>query len=669
MTVTRLSSSLTIRRLMGRQGRRRLVRRLAVLGVLLLVLLPFLSGCGSAADGVKSMFGFGQDAPKTAHESVTAAQMRSKLSADDWQKILQAQQVQRQSQHPFTCTLSRATVCLEPNGGPSSVEEVKKLPDAQVCEAWPNDGHGTWSWDDKAKRCGRDRQLTWLEAGLWQTYQNAQSDNLSWLTTKRDTLTASADSVNTLRAGFTPDYQTVDSDVAPFLNIAQGVLLVVAVISLIVAGGRFLWGLSRRDAGGEDGTRLMGKAGWIFLGVGLGAMSVSIASNLFGRAGNNYHGPGFQTVWTLNVPSYAWSPSSGWTTTFFVSDVTRLLVDPFMIVCAVIGLVFTGFRLAVSQDGRELVNVGRAYGLALIESAVLAQGVTMASHLLDGWSGAILKASAGMVEQAWRNGTLSLTGFLDLQPILAIVMCVLLFISGIMMKLCTYARMGLLPIMVGLAPLYACMSYSKSGRMSHGRVLGWLVACLMWKPVAALTLAVGSAVLASGKAGDDSGTIVLGLTLLVSIMLPVLIRLMAPAVADSVGSNPTGVVAMAGGATAGGVVGVLGGAVRGAGRWIGSRFNKARTSSGGSGGELTSGSGSGGGGRHTRGAIEAAHPDGSRSPVSSPLSSPAPQGATGQAAAPSGSASSGSPGIGGVASPIAQGAGKPDGAQRKSKEF
>ncbi len=95
MTVTRLSSSLIIRRLMGR---RRLVRRLTVLGVLLLVLLPFLSGCGSAADGVKSMFGFGQDAPKTAHESVTAAQMRSKLSADDWQKILQAQQVQRQSQ-------------------------------------------------------------------------------------------------------------------------------------------------------------------------------------------------------------------------------------------------------------------------------------------------------------------------------------------------------------------------------------------------------------------------------------------------------------------------------------------------------------------------------------------------------------------------------------------
>ena len=274
-----------------------------------------------------------------------------------------------------------------------------------------------------------------------------------------------------------------------------------------------------------------------------------------------------------------------------------------------------------------------------------------------------------MVEQAWRNGTLSLTGFLDLQPILAIVMCVLLFISGIMMKLCTYARMGLLPIMVGLAPLYACMSYSKSGRMSHGRVLGWLVACLMWKPVAALTLAVGSAVLASGKAGDDSGTIVLGLTLLVSIMLPVLIRLMAPAVADSVGSNPTGVVGMATGAAAGGVVGVLGGAVRGAGRWIGSRFNKARTSSGGPGGELTSGSGSGGGGRHTRGAIEAAHPDGSRSPVSSPLSSPAPQGATGQAAAPSGSAGPASAGAGGVASPIAQGAGKPDGAQRKSKEF
>lgn len=649
---------------MGRRGRRRLVRRLVAVGLLLFVLVPFLSGCGSAADSVRGMFGFGQDAPKTARESVTGSQMRSRLSDDDWRKVLDA--VQACMITPRAMALGG--VCTRVNAVPGTVADAKRLPDDQVCEAWPNDGHGTWSWDARSKRCGRDRQLTWLEAGLWQTYQNAQSDNLSWLTTKRDTLTASADSVDTLRAGFTPDYRTVDSDVAPFVNIAQGVLLVVAIVSLMVAGGRFLWGVSRRDAGGEDATRLMGRVGWVFLGVGLGAMSVSIASNLFGRAGNNYHGPGFQTVWTLNVPSYTWSPSSGWTTTFFVSDVTRLLVDPFMIVCAVIGMVFTGFRLAVSQDGRELVNVGRAYGLALIESAVLAQGVTMASHLLDGWSGTILKASTVLVEQAWRDGTLSLTGFLDLQPILAVVMCVLLFISGIMMKLCTYARMGLLPIMVGLAPLYACMSWSKGGRMSHGRVLGWLVACLMWKPVAALTLAVGSAVLASGKAGDDSGTIVLGLTLLVSVMLPVLIRLMAPAVADSVGSNPTGMVGMATGAVAGGVVGVIGGAVRGAGRWIGSRFNKARTSSGGSGGELTSGSGSGGG-RHTRGAIEAAHPSGSQSQDSSPLSSPAPQGSGAQTASLSGSASSGSPGIGGVSSPIAQGAGKPDGAQRKSKEF
>ena len=44
----------------------------------------------------------------------------------------------------------------------------------------------------------------------------------------------------------------------------------------------------------------------------------------------------------------------------------------------------------------------------------------------------------------------------------------------------------------------------ETGRQAFGKVMGWLFAFLLYKPVAALVMATGSAIMVTATDGDDS---------------------------------------------------------------------------------------------------------------------------------------------------------------------
>ena len=155
-------------------------------------------------------------------------------------------------------------------------------------------------WEYKDSSCRKQRKLSWLEKTLWNMYQVQSDSTIEWLSTSRNTLVAANDTVSTLQANATPNYDSWFAPVNRYLRIAQGVLIAAAAISLIVLSARIVWNIGQ---GGEG--RLLDRIGWILLGVLLGSSCASIALTFFSRSSGGNPG----------LPSWTAAPRSSCRTT------------------------------------------------------------------------------------------------------------------------------------------------------------------------------------------------------------------------------------------------------------------------------------------------------------------------------------------------------------------
>lgn len=429
-----------------------------------------------------------------------------------------------------------------------AIETLRAHPDAQ-CTALEGGVQkesaetGEWNLEDGA--CVKKRKLTWLEATLWNMYKTQSDKTIDWLTTDRNTMLASASTVSTLESNATPEYDRWNSVLNKYLPVFGGLVAVAAAISLIVLGARVVANAREGLLGGED-HRLMDRMCWICLGVFMCASCVSIALTVFRPTRASYHGDGFKTSTVPWLTS--WEPGAG--SRFYVSDWIRMQVDPFLIIAAVLGVLVAGWKLVTTQEGRELVPLGKAMMWAVVTSLCLAGAVTILTGTVDEYTSDILRRASDMMAQAWETNALSASQFFSLDPLLASLLCIIMWICNLVGKVFTYLRAGLLPILVGVAPVFAALSWNEHGRQGFGKILGWLVAFLLYKPVASLVMAAGSAIMTTAGPGDDSQVITLTLTVMVVVMLPAMVRTIAPAVAASV----------SGGAVAAGVLGTVGAA-------------------------------------------------------------------------------------------------------------
>ena len=435
-------------------------------------------------------------------------------------------------------------------------------------EESPDEGEWKWAKTDWGSSCTKVRNLSWLEKTLWSMYEKQSRESISWLSTSRNTLKASGNTVSTLQKNAAPQYDKWDDTVNKYLAIAQGVLVIAAAISLTVLGARILWSISNAGNGGMDG-HLLGKVGWIFLGVFMGSSCASIALTFFGRSGTS------DGVTTPALQS--WTPGGG--TRFFVSDWVRMQVDPFLIIAAVCGVLAAGFKLITNQEGRELIPLGKAFMWAILTSVCLAGFIDIFQTTIDSWSANVLKAASSMMNDAWNSNTLQAADFFNLDGPIALLLTIVIWICGVISKIFAYLRAGILPILVGIAPTWAAMSWMETGRQAFGKVMGWLFAFLLYKPVAALVMAAGSAIMVTAGAKDDSQAITLMLTISVIVLLPAMMRIVAPAVASSVGGAGSIMPGVLGG-MAGGTVMAAGAGARGMGKLGGALLHAVKSPKG-----------------------------------------------------------------------------------------
>ncbi|MCI1832656.1 MAG: hypothetical protein LKI77_06940 [Bifidobacterium sp.] len=506
-------------------------RRLLPLALLGLLLSVLLSGCsGPDFSSFTDDLEFGDSASKD--EIIEVERMaipKGGLGKDIGQAELdKASSWTRYKLNKLMGLVSKPEDYLEANPG----EQCVAL--NEVEQDKPGDSRSSWepggATDGFVTSCSQKRKLTWLERTLWSMYDTQANRSLDWLSTSRNTLTASSGGVRTLKNSASPDSSKWDMKLQPYFNAAQGVLLVTAIISLTVV---FIMMVHNVQHGDDDG-RLLSKSGWVALGAFLGSVAVTITLRLFSRS----HGgsPGMAS----------WDPNSG--TTFFVSDWIRMQLDPIYILAIVAGVIAAGFKLAVQQEGRELVRFGRAMGMAAITSIALAGLVNTLNGLFDSWSSSLMSSASSMVSDAWSRNSLQANDFFNLDAPIAVVLVILMWVMSLVMKIFAYLRAGLLPILVGIAPTWAAMSWSQEGRQAFGKTLGWLVAFLAYKPVCALVMATGSAILVTSGAQDDSMAITLTLTLSAIIILPALIKLIVPAAQGAVGGGGAVMPALMGGA-------------------------------------------------------------------------------------------------------------------------
>lgn len=268
------------------------------------------------------------------------------------------------------------------------------------------------------------------------------------------------------------------------------------------------------------------------------------------------------------------------------------------------GIMFAAARLALAKRGgvageaqESFLMLARAVFASMTFAAVIAAG-TRAGDAFAQW--VIFDSSSG----DWAGAVNRLTDFdgetrSGLGTGILLLVAVLGAISMLIQLVMLVIRQALLIVVVAVIPMAAAASGTGPGSQAYKRLLAWSLAFVLWKPVGALVYAIAFAVIGNEDQRDPQ-LVLLGLILLVMsvVVLPALIRLVAPAVATLGGGG--GATAVLAGGAAGVAMASIGG--RSEGRKVsegenapnGSPPNSPSGSSGGGGGRSMSAGGGGG---------------------------------------------------------------------------
>lgn len=329
---------------------------------------------------------------------------------------------------------------------------------------------------------------------------------------------------------------------------------------------------------------------------------------------------------------------------------------------AIIGFLIGLIRMVGSQDIRQGLQTSfKPIVNLILVTGVYATGVTMLLQAGDEGSEWLLaRATEGeadlteMFMPAAAGG-----GAAALLPMLLVY--VLAGLGGIVNFVFMIFRNLLLVVLMAFLPAIAAATGTQRGDQAFGKANGWLIALLLFKPVAAGIYALGFRFMRNeteleGFAGETQLAVDqltgAGIILLAALALPALIKFLVPAAA-------TGAAAFSGGAAVGAGVGVAAGAAVLAGTGGAAAAGSAASGAAGSGGGVASGAGGGTGSASTGGALTsgsestgtlgAGSPAGGSNDAGSAGDESAGGGSAGGAGLPAGSSGGDSPNGGGAA--------------------
>ena len=218
-------------------------------------------------------------------------------------------------------------------------------------------------------------------------------------------------------------------------------------------------------------------------------------------------------TWWIQVPSpdLAGQPAVGQ---------LQQWILPLAIAVAVLGVIIAGGRMALTRKADPLMDVGS--GLVVI-AATSAVGVLLPSLLLkagDAWSSWVLRGSAGGQFAARLTSVLTLAGA---TPAVVVVLGIVAIIISAIQAVLMLFRQGALVVLAGMLPLAAAGMLTPATRGWFGRVTGWMLALIFYKPAAAAVYATAFTMIGAGK-GTRAVLMGFAMVFMSLLALPVLMR-------------------------------------------------------------------------------------------------------------------------------------------------
>ncbi|MFD3706163.1 hypothetical protein ACFWUP_23740 [Nocardia sp. NPDC058658] len=218
------------------------------------------------------------------------------------------------------------------------------------------------------------------------------------------------------------------------------------------------------------------------------------------------------------------------------------------------GILFSAARLALAKHRAAAGEAQETFLMlarAIMASTLLGAAIAVATNAGDTFSDWVLNdaAEGDLVAVVDRLTQFDASTRSGLGGGVLLIIGLLGLISSLVQLVMLVVRQALLILVVAVLPIAAAASGTPAGGQSYKKLLSWALAFVLWKPVGALVYAIAFTV--AGRADQsDTQTFLLGLILMVMtvLVLPALIRLVAPAVATLGGGGGGGAVLAGAGA-------------------------------------------------------------------------------------------------------------------------
>ncbi|MBF6354409.1 hypothetical protein IU449_07615 [Nocardia higoensis] len=269
------------------------------------------------------------------------------------------------------------------------------------------------------------------------------------------------------------------------------------------------------------------------------------------------------TFW-MKVPNEA--ASDGGSLFTKISDYTYQI----QILLLIASIILTGARLAEARRGAavsEAAESFRMFARVVFSSWMLGAVIVAGTQASDRFAEWIIEDSTNGNAKDMAELMVKTSALQAFSPGLVLIIAIVGLLGALAQIVLAIVRQGLLIIAAGVLPLAAAASGMNVGKQSYQKLVGWIIAFMLWKPVAAIVymIAFTTAGHVDGLStstmpdGEQAQRMLVAIVLLCSVafVLPALMRLVTPAVAI-VGSGGSGLTAAGGTLVAAAALGAMG---------------------------------------------------------------------------------------------------------------
>lgn len=312
-------------------------------------------------------------------------------------------------------------------------------------------------------------------------------------------------------------------------------------------------------------------------------------------------------TWWLSIPAPILEGAGGDSPAQRVMTFTHALIP----IVGVLSLLFLLPKIAMQRD-RDSV-LGGAFGFIRVIffsgaglgaiSLLLQFGDVVSPWLVQNISGGTFEDGIGQLT----GGTSAVVSGESVGILVCLLVLLPLALLGALLNMMfVIFSYGMVVVIAGLLPLAAAASFTEKGNHQLQKIIGWIIALVLFKPVAAVIYGVGIAMMrgiTGGVTGDQPGgqtvmQMLYGVVIIgaASFALPALLRIVAPAVAAGsrgvgAGELAMGAAVVATGAMTGGASVAAAGAVGAGGVGAGTAAAGTGAAATGATGASTAGSG------------------------------------------------------------------------------